>query len=211
MSDVPPSPWRQQQPDYGQSQSPEQQQPQQPQQPAYPPPPEPTGYSYQGGPGYQAGPAPGQPAEWWKRALAIIIDIIILGIVSGIITGILGVSAFDASDTDPITGDVAFDFGAFGASSVISLVIGLLYSGLLEGSTGGQSVGKMALGIQVRDADSGGPIGFGKAVLRRLVYNLLFYALVIPGIINVLSPLWDARKQAWHDKAVNSLVVNKSA
>ncbi|MFN2506641.1 MAG: RDD family protein, partial [Acidimicrobiales bacterium] len=136
--------------------------------------------------------------------------IIILAIVSGIITAILGVSTFDVSETDPITGDVEFDFGAFGASSAISLVIGLLYSGLLEGSARGQSVGKMALGIQVRDADSGGPIGFGKAVLRRLVYNLLFYALAIPGIINVLSPLWDARKQAWHDKAVNSLVVNKA-
>ena len=66
----------------------------------------------------------------------------------------------------------------------------------------------MAMGIQVRDAEIGGPIGFGRAIGRRFVYEILWYLLFVPGLINALSPLWDSRKQAWHDKAARTVVVN---
>jgi len=71
----------------------------------------------------------------------------------------------------------------------------------------GQTLGKMALHIRVVDATTGAPIGVPRAMLRYLVYALLWIACVIPGLVNVLSPLWDPRNQAWHDKAARSVVV----
>ena len=29
----------------------------------------------------------------------------------------------------------------------------------------------------------------------------------VEGILNYLAPLWDSRNQAWHDKIINTLVV----
>ncbi len=172
----------------------------------YPPPP--LGY---GSPGYAASrpdvPATvGELAEWWRRAVAIILDSLILAIPTFILTALLGIAVW-SMETDPITGQLTFDAGANLAGNLLSLVVWLVYAALLEGSARGQSLGKMALGIRLCDEATGGPIGPGRAVVRRLIYSVLFYLLVIPGLINVLSPLWDARKQAWHDKAARSLVV----
>jgi uncharacterized RDD family membrane protein YckC len=141
-------------------------------------------------------------ASWWRRVAAIILD----GLIVGIPLSIIGV-ALGLIDTSTDELETGFSFQAGPGWLALSLIVPLLYYGLLEGGARMASVGKMALGIQVRDADSGGPIGFGKAVLRRFIYNVLWYLLFIPGLINGLSPLWDARKQAWHDKAVNSVVV----
>ncbi len=147
----------------------------------------------------------GTPAEWWRRLLAILLDGLILTIPYLILSFLLGLRT---TEVDPITDEVTINFGAMGAMSLISLIITCVYSGLLEGSSHGASVGKMALRIQVRDADTGGPIGFGRAALRRFIYQILFFPFGIPGLINGLSPLWDRRKQAWHDKAVKTVVVN---
>src|SRR5690348_590917 len=46
------------------------------------------------------------------------------------------------------------------------ILIGLAYYVYLEGSPSGQTVGKKVMNIRVIDADNGGPIGYGRAVLR---------------------------------------------
>ena len=69
----------------------------------------------------------------------------------------------------------------------------------------------MAMKIQGRDAQTGVPIGPGRAALRRIVYLVLFYAFVLPGVVNALSPLWDRQRQGWHDKAARSVVLNAPA
>ena len=193
----PPSAWRQQQPDW------QGLQPGTEAQSAYPPPPPQSQYGY-GGYGQPAS-AVGDYAGWWRRFVAILIDGLLLGIPLYIFALATGLIEFT---TDEITGE----FASIDVSPLwygISVLVPLLYYGLLEGGERGASVGKMALGIQVRDADTGGAIGFAKAVLRRFIYNILWYLLVVPGVINGLSPLWDSRKQAWHDKAVNSVVVRR--
>jgi len=81
----------------------------------------------------------------------------------------------------------------------------LVYYAVFDGS--GQTIGKLALGIAVRDVRSGQPIGVLRAFMRRFVYCTFFLLLVVPGIHNVLSPLWDAENQARHDKLVGSKVV----
>ena len=52
------------------------------------------------------------------------------------------------------------------SASVLTLVIGIGYYAGLEGSRTGQTLGKKALGIRVIDANDGGPIGFGRGVIR---------------------------------------------
>ena len=66
----------------------------------------------------------------------------------------------------------------------------------------------MALGIAVRDARTGGSIGFWRAFGRNLITWVFTVAFVIPYIVDSLSPLWDKRRQALHDKAAHSVVVD---
>jgi uncharacterized RDD family membrane protein YckC len=91
--------------------------------------------------------------------------------------------------------------------ALIAFGLGVLYRTLMEGSTRGQTVGKMAMGIAVRDLDDGGSIGYARAFARWLVGYLLWVVIYIPGIIDLLFPLWDAKRQTLHDKAVRSVVV----
>ena len=157
-------------------------------------------------PGYpQAARLVGAPAEWWRRLVAIILDGIILSVPNAILGAVLGI---ETTGTDPLTNEATLKLGGLAALLLLSLIVSVVYSGLLEGSGHGQSIGKMAMRIQVRDAETLGPVGFGRAATRRFIYQVLFLPLGIPGVINGLSPLWDARRQAWHDKAQKTLVVN---
>ena len=148
--------------------------------------------------------AVGTPAPWWRRAVAVLLDGLVLGAPIALIGFQLGlvrtVEDGDITRYEPEPGLL-----------VLQLIASVLYAALMDGSLRGATVGKMAMKIQVRDAAVGGPIGPGRAALRRLVYVALFYAYVLPGIANALSPLWDKRNQGWHDKAVRSVVVNSDA
>ncbi len=77
----------------------------------------------------------------------------------------------------------------------------LAYSAM-QGGRG--SIGQRALGLRLQDADSGEPIGFWRAVLRNLVFNLA--ASVVVGYF---TPLFDAgvKRQGWHDMAARTAVV----
>jgi uncharacterized RDD family membrane protein YckC len=69
-------------------------------------------------------------------------------------------------------------------------------------SAGGQTPGKMVLGIRVISAD-GEIISFWRALLR-------YFGYIISGIIIYLGFLWitwDKDKQGWHDKIAGTYVV----
>ncbi len=168
-----------------------------------------------------AGPtdALGRPlSEWWKRLVAIIIDGLIVGIPSWIIIGLLfgiGVASThqvcNTTNFGTYCGTTSSGGGIFAALFLLPflmLVVFILYTGLMEGSESGQTLGKKLLHIAVRDAQTGGAVGAGRAILRRVVYSVLWMVIYIPGIINCLSPLWDAKRQAWHDHAANTVVVD---
>jgi uncharacterized RDD family membrane protein YckC len=89
----------------------------------------------------------------------------------------------------------------------VSLVVSLGYFSFLDGGRRGQTVGKMALGIAVRDIDTGGPVGAGRALLRRFIFVATYFGLIL-FVLNALSPLWDGRRQAWHDKVARTCVVS---
>lgn len=67
----------------------------------------------------------------------------------------------------------------------------------------GQSWGKKAMNLRVVDAQTGGNIGQGRAVGR-------YFAQIISGIpcyLGYLWPLWDQKKQTFHDKIVGTIAV----
>jgi uncharacterized RDD family membrane protein YckC len=154
----------------------------------------------------------GRPlAAWWQRLVAIILDGLILSVPKSILGAIL-VSSSNAAG------------GAFSSHLVAGVVvlgiifalIDLAYFALLNGSEHGQTLGQMALGIAVRDEGSGGAIGPQRAGLRILVLYpvlLLGWLPVIGAILGIytivaaLSPLWDRRRQGFHDKVTHTDVV----
>jgi uncharacterized RDD family membrane protein YckC len=147
-------------------------------------------------------------SPWWKRVCAALIDFVTLSIPNGIVSSVLGGNAFR---TDPVTGlDTFHPTAGYVAAFIIGVVAGLAYYVVLEGGPTAATVGKMAMHITVRDASTWTPIGYGRALGRRLLGMVLWWLLLIPGVLDVLWPLWDGRRQTWHDKAVSSVVVDKA-
>jgi len=63
--------------------------------------------------------------------------------------------------------------------------------------------GKLALGIRIVDAESGGPAPVGHLVLRYIG----FLIALMPLGLGCLWALWDPRRQGWHDKMARTVVV----
>jgi uncharacterized RDD family membrane protein YckC len=144
-----------------------------------PPPPD---YGSAPPPGYGGVPAPNY-ANWAQRVGASLIDSapgIVLGIINSAI-GNLGVSL------------VIF---------LISLGITIYNRWILAGRTG-QSWGKMVLNLKLISESTGEPIGAGMAFARDIVHILD----ALPCFIGYLFPLWDAKRQTFADKILNTIVV----
>jgi uncharacterized RDD family membrane protein YckC len=82
-----------------------------------------------------------------------------------------------------------------------------------EGEKNGMTLGKQVVGQRVVKED-GTPVDIGFAVLREFVVRFLLIGLVggfvggIPGLLDLLWPLWDDKNQTLHDKVVKSYVVD---
>jgi len=63
--------------------------------------------------------------------------------------------------------------------------------------------GKMMVGVQVVDAETGGPLSLGQSIGRYAAYFLS----VIPFCLGFIWAGFDRRKQAWHDKLAGTLVI----
>jgi uncharacterized RDD family membrane protein YckC len=165
----------------------------------------PGGYPYASGPvDNQGRPLSG----WWLRFLAIFIDGLILGIPYYII-----LSATLARGTSVST--VHF-VGSIVVLGLIFGVIDIAYFAFLTGSERGQTLGQMICGIAVRDEATGGAIGPQRGALRILVLEpglvLMWFPVLnrIAGLYTIvagLSPLWDSRRQGFHDKAAHTFVI----
>lgn len=154
-----------------------------------------------------ADPATGVPlAEWWQRAVAAIIDGFVIGIPWLIIYFILRAIATTTTNNGFYT-TTSTSFGVILLGYVILAVAWFGYYVYFNGGEKGQTLGKMAMGIATRDETGRAPLGYGRAALRWLVILGLDIVCFIPLVIDYLSPLWDPRRQAWHDKAAHSVVV----
>jgi uncharacterized RDD family membrane protein YckC len=85
---------------------------------------------------------------------------------------------------------------------LVSFVAGLTYV-IGSWTFFGATPGKMALGQQIVDAQTGGRIGLGKALLRYV--GTIISA--IPLCLGYLWIIWDGEKQGWHDKIAGTRVI----
>jgi len=200
-----------------------------------PPPPEPRTGSI-GPPGYEGasggattippgvttapsrvapGPVPGRHvlAPWGLRAVAYILDGLIVGVVTALIivliTGAAGGVGFLGGDTTGYGGLVV----GFLFSTLIATAVALLYSPVWMVRTNGQTLGKQLMGIRVIRPD-GRPIEFLYALLREVVVKTFLFAGLggsltfgLLWLLDCLWPLWDDENRALHDMIVNSRVV----
>jgi uncharacterized RDD family membrane protein YckC len=130
----------------------------------------------------------GPRAGFWIRVLAVLLDSIVLMVVGAVLNSLLGI------------GD---GWGAADQFRGVGILVNLLYFGWFEGGPAGQTPGKKLVGIRVIRFDTGGPLGWGKAMLRYL-------ASILSGIViglGYLWMLWDREKQTWHDKLTETVVV----
>jgi uncharacterized RDD family membrane protein YckC len=121
-----------------------------------------------------------------------------------------GIFEATAPSIDPTTGQLTGGSGFFATVIVANLlffIVGFLYYTIFHGQPAGQTPGKMVMKIAVRTDEGRGPLGYGKAAIRTVVEDVLVLACVLPGLVDVLFPLWDSKKQALHDKAANTVVV----
>jgi uncharacterized RDD family membrane protein YckC len=155
-------------------------------------------------------PAPGQRtyAGFWVRVLARVIDSFIIGIPLTIILFVLlaigGGLAATTSNADANAQNAAAGVfsGLFILFYLIAIVASIAYWVYFWGTTG-QTFGMKMLKLQVVDANTGAPIGIGRALVRWLMTIVNSWACYI-GWIWVA---FDARKQGWHDKVANSVVL----
>jgi uncharacterized RDD family membrane protein YckC len=123
-------------------------------------------------------------AGWGRRFAAWAIDLCIVGLLAALLAATLGAAA----------GRLAW-------------LVGAGYFVILHRSRSGQTLGKKLTGIAVRNADSLGRIGLGRSLLRFGATALLWVLLVLPALLDGLSPLWNPKHQSWHDRIAGTVVV----
>lgn len=128
---------------------------------------------------------------WWRRVAAFVLD--------GVLVGAAG--AFVA--TVPLAFSGSYPVSLLLASPVATLA----YFTLSHGSRRGQSLGDRAFGIAVRSAADGGRATYGQAFGRTFMVMLFSAFWFMGGFVDFLWPLWDRRRQAWHDKVAGTVVV----
>ena len=189
--------------------------------------PQPCGTPY---PPYAAGlPAGPEPdlAEWWRRLLGRVIDILVLTVLAAPIA--LAVLSHSFSQYQRII-DRYPDLNAPGAQAAIGkadgrllgawLVFACIVAGLsffydsIQHGLWGRTLGKRALGTRVVSADDRSKISGGTAAGRAAMYALIPVVPLVGTLFSLLNGLWltwDRRRQALHDKAAHTIVVKISA
>ena len=131
------------------------------------------------------GGASGPRASFGQRFVGWLIDLVLLGVVGVVIRALIGVPA----------------------GTLVSTVVNFAYFGYFEGGPSGQTVGKRAIGIRVIRYDTGGPLGWGTALIR----NVCRIVSALPCLLGYFWMLWDKEKMTWHDKLSNTVVVPVTA
>jgi uncharacterized RDD family membrane protein YckC len=137
-------------------------------------------------------------AGFWKRLAAYVIDFVVISFVFVIIGFALALMGLvDLNQEVPME---EYD----NSIDLISILITWGYFALMESSSKQGTLGKMALGIKVRDYD-GQRISFLRATGR--FFGKYLSAILL--MIGFLMIAFTARKQGLHDILARTLVVNQ--
>ena len=124
---------------------------------------------------------------FWARVGAALIDTVVLILALSPLVYLL----FGSFNPSNRLGDLLFNVVL---PCAITVFLWVRYGG---------TPGKYALSARVVDADTGEPLGTGRALVRYLGY----YLSIAPLFLGLLWVAFDRRKQGWHDKLANSVVV----
>ena len=131
---------------------------------------------------------------FWARVGAALIDsVVLLVIITPALVAVYGWQYFTAEGLVQGLADVLISW-VFPALACIWLWHKLR-----------ATPGKMLIGAEVVDADTGQAMTLGQSVIRYLGY----FVSTIPLGLGLLWVAFDPRKQGWHDKIANTVVVRK--
>lgn len=144
-------------------------------------------------------PAFGEPAGFWIRALALLLDGVALYVLDWLAEERLGIPHSALRDA-PLTADTLLhDLPGM----LLSFVIGLAFYTVMVGAWGA-TLGKMICGIRIIRGD-GGRVTYGLSFTR-------YFAEFLSAVVFGLGYLWvvlSPSKRAWHDYLCDTRVVYK--
>lgn len=138
-----------------------------------------------------------QYAGFWIRFLATLIDAVIIGVLIAIpLTYIYGSQYWFAEDPVLVRGtwDLILNY-------VVPIVLTIFFWLQFRATPG-----KMLTCIQVVDADTLQTMSLKQSVIRYFSYIIS----TLPLGLGFIWVAFDQRKQGWHDKIANSLVIKES-
>ncbi len=91
---------------------------------------------------------------------------------------------------------------------VVVILVTVLWNRVYLQSTTGQSIGKRVMRIQLLSEKTLLPPGVARTLGRELL-GFILSRIPLLGLVWALSPLFDDRRRAWHDAALNTVVVKR--
>lgn len=134
-----------------------------------------------------------------RRAIAYLIDALISGAIGAVGFVVVAIVAFLPRPTEELLVVMPIAYGV-----LLLLLLGWFVFYTVMQTRGG-SIGMRAQRLRLASAADGAPIGFGRALLRNVVFGL---STAI--VVGYFTPLFDGsgRFQGWHDKVGNAVVVD---
>lgn len=132
-----------------------------------------------------------------RRAIGYLIDAFIATALAIVLYGGLVVAATLAGSNGMLTTLLI-------GGPIVSLLLLAWFAVYTAMQAGAGSIGMRAQGLRLVSAAEGGSLGFGRALLRNIVF-----ALACAIVVGYFTPLFDGsgRFQGWHDKVAGSLML----
>jgi uncharacterized RDD family membrane protein YckC len=148
-------------------------------------------------------------AGFWIRLAAYIVDAMILAASIAVVGGTIGIVVQIA--LYGVTGEGGSGAGSSSDITVSPIADTLFWFFAFAVTAGyfvyfwsiGGTLGMKLFSLRVVDANTGQPVGIGRAILR-LVGFVISAMLCYFGLV---AAAFDARKQGWHDKIASSVVL----
>ena len=149
-------------------------------------------------------------ASWSRRALAWFLDAVVTAIPVSLVITLTGIDSRQVVTVvrhRVISTHSSISLEQQIIEAVLWLGAQVVYYGLMDGSSRGQTLGKRWTGIATVDLASGEPVGFIRAGLRALITAGSLCCLLVPGLVNAFWPLFDPSLRALHDRATGTVVI----
>ena len=132
-----------------------------------------------------------QYAGFWIRVGATVIDTILIMLIT--LPPLIGIYGLEYFESTALVG--AWDFWISTVLPAVAVIMFWIYKSATPG--------KMLTKIKIIDACNGGKLSAGQSIGRYLAY----FISMIPLMLGIFWVGFDKKKQGWHDKLANTLVV----